>query len=277
MSWRRGAGADLVIAMGGDGTYNEVVNGLADGVPLGVLPAGATSVFARQLGWPRGVEDAARGLAGAIAARSLRRIGLGRLDGRRFTFSAGMGLEADAMRLVDEQRSLRSDRRRPSDLRVVGAALRALRADGWSLPARMTVRDGGRQLRCAYLAVANAHPYTYFGPLSVRTTPRAGPDTALDAAVAGELRTRDLWRLGVYGLVWPRHASGGDRRVAYLHDRAHLTVECDEPVSVQLDGEYLGRVTSADIRYEPDAISVYVPPAGDRARGPAPAGAAAGS
>ena len=155
---------------------------------------------------------------------------------------------------------------------MVGAALRALRADGWALPG---ADDGARrrpQLRCAYLAVANAHPYTYFGPLSVRTTPRAGLDTALDAAVAGELRSRDLWRLGVYGLLWPRHAVGPHPRVAYLHDRDHLTVECDVPVSVQLDGEYLGRVTSADIRYEPDAISVYVPPGGSRAPGTAPAG-----
>ena len=253
-------GADVVVALGGDGTANEVVNGLAPGVALGVLPGGATSVFARQLGYPKDPVAAARLLAGAIAGESLREVGLGELDGRRFTFSAGLGLDAEVTRRVSEQRTERTDHRRPSDSEVLAAAAGALKADGWSLPERMSVTGPGLPLvRCSYLAVANQHPYTYLGPIPVRTTPRAHFDKALDATAIGSLRTRDLWRLPVYGLMWPRHAAGRDRRVTYFHDVEELVVLGDGAVPVQIDGEYLGEYERVTIRFVPAALRAYVP------------------
>jgi diacylglycerol kinase family enzyme len=269
----RGPGADVVVAMGGDGTVNEVVNGLPPGVELGVVPAGATSVFARQLGLPRKPIAAAAVLAAALRTRSSRAVGLGVANGRTFTFSAGMGLEAEATRVVDEERHTRYDGRRPGDLKVVAAAVRTLRSDGFALPERMTIELDGRRLRCSYLAVANQHPYTYFGRLPVRTAPRAGFATALDVVVVGELRSRDLWRLPFYGLVWPVHARRNDRRVAYLHDVESFDVICDQPVSLQLDGEYLGRFERVEVRYRRDAVRVVIPPAAAPARGRASAAA----
>ena len=97
-------------------------------------------------------------------------------------------------------------------------------------------------LRASYLAIANQHPYSYWGRLPVRTTPRASFASALDAVVVSALRPHQLWRLPAYGLLWPRHARGGDRHVSYLHDVAALDVACDVPVGLQLDGEYLGQV-----------------------------------
>jgi diacylglycerol kinase family enzyme len=253
-------GADVVVALGGDGTANEVVNGLAAGAALGVLPGGATSVFARQLGYPNDPVAAARLLAAAIAAESLKEVGLGELAGRLFTFSAGLGLDAEVTRRVGEQRAARQDGRRPSDREVLAAAAVALKADGWSLPERMTVTGPGLPLvRCSYLAVANQHPYTYLGRLPVRTTPRARADTALDATAIGTLRTRDLWRLPVYGLMWGRHARGRDRRVTYLHNVSELTVLGDGEVPVQIDGEYLGQYHQVSIRFVPGAVRAYVP------------------
>jgi diacylglycerol kinase family enzyme len=261
-------GADVVVGMGGDGTANEVVNGIPLGVSCGFLPAGATSVFMRQLGFPNHPFRAAQLLARSIAQGETRSVGLGALDGRRFTFSAGMGLDAEAMRLVGERRAGRADARRPGDFEVLKAALRALRRDGYRLPDRMTVEAGGQSRRCSYLAVANQHPYTYLGPWGIRAAPKASFATALDAVVIGRLGTRHLWRLPVYGLVWPHHARGRDRRVAYLHNVDHLSVTCDGPVAVQLDGEYLGRFQRVEIRYQPAAVSVYVPvPAGSRPPG----------
>ena len=259
--------------MGGDGTVNEVVNGLPPGVDLGVVPAGATSVFARQLGLPRRPIAAAAVLASALRTQSSRAVGLGVANGRMFTFSAGMGLEAEATRVVDEERHTRYDGRRPSDLKVVAAAVRTLRSDGFALPERMTIELDGRRLRCSYLAVANQHPYTYFGRLPVRTAPRAGFDTALDVVVVGELRSRDLWRLPFYGLVWPVHARRRDRRVAYLHDVDSFDVICDQPVPLQLDGEYLGPAERVEVRYRRDAVRVVIPPAAASARGRARAAA----
>jgi diacylglycerol kinase family enzyme len=269
------SGVDAVIGMGGDGTANEVANGVAPGSVLGVIPAGATSVFARQLGLPARPLAAAAVLAGAIAERRWRPVGLGSVNGRLFTFSAGLGLDAEATRLVTEQRNRRSDGRRPSDWAVVAAAARALRSDSFRLRERMTLEVDGRRLRASYLAVANQYPYTYFGRLPVRSLPLAGFTTALDAVAIAELRPRQLWRLPVYGLIWPRHAGQRDARVAYLHDVSAIDVTCDQPVALQVDGEYLGRVSTAAVRYHPAAVSVLIPPS-LAASFPDPAPAAAG-
>jgi len=252
-------GAEVVVAMGGDGTANEVCNGVRAGVWVGFLPAGASSVFARHLGYPNSPLRAAEMVAEAVRAGSVRAVGLGELEGRRFTFAAGIGLDAEVMRLVGEERENDPGRRRPGDLRVVAAAVRALRADGLSLPVRMRVEAAGRRLPASFVAIVNQHPYTYFGPVPVRAAPLAGFGTALDAVVVGELRTRDLWRLGFYTLVWPRHATHHDSRVGYLHDISELSVTCIEPLPVQLDGEYLGRFSELSVRYVPGAITALVP------------------
>jgi diacylglycerol kinase family enzyme len=274
----RAPGADVVVAMGGDGTANEVANGMPPDALMGVVPAGASSVFARQLRLPRRTLPAASLLAGAIAERRWRPIGLGSVNGRLFTFSAGMGLEAEATRIVDERRRQRRDGRRPRDSAVVAAAGQVLWSDRLSMPARITVTAGDRCLRASYLAIANQHPYSYWGRLPVRTTPHAGFASALDAVVVSALRPRQLWRLPAYGLVWARHARGGDRHVTYLHDVAALDVACDVPVGLQLDGEYLGQVEAAVVRYHPQALRMLIPPAAEASFPvPAPEPAAAGT
>ncbi|HET6847518.1 MAG TPA: diacylglycerol kinase family protein [Gaiellales bacterium] len=268
-------GADVVIGMGGDGTANEIVNGVAAGAVVGVIPAGATSVLARQLGLPAKPLPAATMLAAAIEEQRWRPLGLGSLNGRLFTFAAGFGIEAEAMRLVAERRAARPDHRRPGDIAVVGAAISVLRADRFSLRERMTIRTGGGEVRAAYVAIANGHPYTYFGRIPVRTAPRAGPGSALDAVAVGGLRPAQLWRLAAYGLVWPRHASGRDSHVVYLHDIDALDLAADVPLAAHVDGEYMGLIESAEVRYRPGAVRVLIPPAA-AASFPVPGPAAAG-
>jgi diacylglycerol kinase family enzyme len=187
-----------------------------------------------------------------------------------------MGLEAEATRIVDERRRQRADGRRPRDSAVVAAAGRLLWSDRLSMPERITVTVGDRSLRASYLAIANQHPYSYWGRLPVRTTPRASFASALDAVVVSALRPRQLWRLPAYGLVWPRHARGRDRHVSYLHDVAALDIACDVPVGLQLDGEYLGQVEAAAVRYHPQALRMLIPPAAE-ASFPVPEPAAAGT
>ena len=267
-------GADAVIGMGGDGTANEIANGVAPNALIGVIPAGATSVFARQLRLPNRPLAAASVLAAAIAEQRWRPLGLGSVNGRRFTFSAGLGLEAEATRIVTERRGLRADGRRPRDSAVIAAAARVLFSDRMRLPERITVAAGGGTVRAAYVAVANQYPYTYWGRLPVRTAPRASFASALDLVAVSELGPFQLWRLAVYGLAWPRHAAGNDSLVAYLHDVSEADLTCDEPVGLQLDGEYLGHISDAAIRYHPAAVRVLIPPAA-AASFPAPEPAAA--
>src|ERR1700758_3847337 len=95
----------MVIVCGGDGTLNEVVNGLAgSSVPLALLPAGTANVFAKELGLPWNIERA----AAMIGASLLRRISLGHVkaaegekDGRYFLSLAGAGPDAAIVRAVN--------------------------------------------------------------------------------------------------------------------------------------------------------------------------------
>ena len=249
-----------VVGLGGDGTANEVANGVRPGVLVGVLPAGASSVFARHLGFPRDTVAAGGMMAEAITQESLKDVGLGVADDRRFTFAAGLGLDAEATGVVDRLREERDARDRPGDLRVVQAALSILREEGFALHERMTIGTSrGSFHRASYVAVANQHPYTFFGRVPVQMAPRADFEHGLDVVFTRELRRRDLWRLPVYALLWPRHARRGSRRVGYLHDLDDFTVACDVPTAIQIDGEYLGQVDRVHFRYERDAIRVFVP------------------
>ncbi|MSW96509.1 MAG: hypothetical protein F2796_06890, partial [Actinobacteria bacterium] len=96
------SGADLVVTFGGDGTLNEAVNGLADhDVPVFPLPGGSQNVFAKLLGIPANLDDAAQDLLWRARDWQVRRVDAGRVNGRRFTFSAGVGLDAAVVERVD--------------------------------------------------------------------------------------------------------------------------------------------------------------------------------
>src|SRR5215218_4966343 len=107
-------GLDVVVALGGDGTVNEVVNGLlgrdgpGDDVPaLAVVPGGGTNVFARALGIPRDPVEATGALLDALREHRRRSIGLGLAGDRWFTFNAGMGWDAEVVARVDRRRRSR--------------------------------------------------------------------------------------------------------------------------------------------------------------------------
>ena len=170
------AGADAVVVFGGDGAVNEVLNGLGEGVPLGALPGGGTSVFARALGLPRDPAAAAEQLAEAIAAGRTRRISLGRVDGRRFAFSAGVGFDAATVRRVDAL-GRAQDGKRPGDLTFAYELVRVLAAEHFRLEPALEVSGLGR---AAAVFVANGDPYTYAGAIPLHIAPEARFELGLD-------------------------------------------------------------------------------------------------
>src|SRR5919199_1741727 len=111
--------ADAVLVFSGDGGFNEALNGLdrAD-VPIGFIPGGGTSVLPRALGLPRDPVEAAERLAAALEHDRTRRISVGRVNGRRFAFSSGIGIDAEAVRRVDE-RGRSEEGRRAGDVAFV--------------------------------------------------------------------------------------------------------------------------------------------------------------
>jgi diacylglycerol kinase family enzyme len=243
------AGEDALVAFSGDGGFNEVLNGVQDGVPLGFLPGGGTSVLPRALGLPRNPVAAARRVAEALEQGRRRRISLGRVNGRRFSFSAGIGLDAELVRRVDAL-GRRDDGRRPGDAAYLRAALRFVTGRRGRFEPALEVRGLGR---AAFALVANTDPYTYAGRVPVHVAPEATFELGLDVVapvVVGPL--------ALPGLL--RHVLTGHSRndVLYGHDLDRIEIACDRPLPLQADGEDLGDVLEAVFEAERDAIAVLI-------------------
>src|SRR5581483_2207177 len=102
-------GYDVVVAFGGDGTVNEAVNGLAgSNTPLTALPGGSANVFAKILGIPGEIVDATEHLLRIADDWRPRRVDLGVVNGRLFTFGSGLGIDASVVRRVDERPRLKA-------------------------------------------------------------------------------------------------------------------------------------------------------------------------
>jgi diacylglycerol kinase family enzyme len=239
-----------IYVLAGDGGFNEAVNGLDSDAEVGFLPGGGTSVLPRALGLPRDPVEAARVLA---RSTRVRRISLGRVDGRRFTFSAGLGLDAELVRAVDRL-GRRADGGRPGDLAFTKELGRILVAHRGRFRPGLTVLGRGR---AAFALVANCDPYSYVGRRPVRVAPEARFELGLDLVAPKDVRPRQLPRLAWWSLVRPGQVRSSD--VITLHDADAIEVECDGPMPLQVDGEDLGDVTSARFEAERDALSVVGP------------------
>ena len=253
-------GVDVVVALGGDGTVNEVVNGLLadgprpDGPALAVIPAGSTNVFARALGLPGTPVEATAVLLGALRSGRRRSVGLGRVEDRWFTFNAGLGLDAAVVRRVD---GMRARGRRLAPALFVRAGLRTffLHTDRSRRPIVLE-RPGAAPERLGIALICNTSPWTYLGERPVVPCPRASFDSGLDLFGLRSLRTgpalRALWQV----LAQPPVPTG--RRVLQVHDAAELVLTADTPLPLQLDGEDLGNRERVVLRSVPDALQVVV-------------------
>jgi diacylglycerol kinase family enzyme len=234
---------------GGDGTYNEVLNGIDAATPVGFVPGGGTSVLPRALGLPRGPVAAARHFAGQARPRL---IAVGKVNGRRFGFACGIGLDAEIVRAVDEL-GRRSDGKRPSDLAFAWTGLRTLGRHGFRFEPALEVRGFGR---AAFVLVSNGPAYTYAGRVAVQPAPEASWEGGLDLVGPAWVRPRDLPRIARYALG--RGDRAGDRDIVYVHDADRLEIACDRPLPLQVDGEDLGDVELAVIEAERAAVTVLV-------------------
>lgn len=242
----RGAEADRIVAYGGDGLANEVLNGADGSVPVGFLPGGHTNVLARVLGLSRDPVAA----AAALATARTRRISLGRVNGRRFAFSAGIGAGAEAVRRVDAL-GRTADGRRASDLTF--AAIVAARLVHGAEP---TLEIAGLG-RAAMAFVSNDSIFSCAGRLAVRLSPEARFELGLDLAAPARIDVRTLARLAPRLLLG--RGLAGARGVLSGHDLDRIEVRCDAPRPLQVDGEDLGDVERAVFESERAAVSVLVP------------------
>jgi diacylglycerol kinase family enzyme len=239
------AETDAVVVFSGDGGFNEAVNGLRPGTAIGFVPGGGTSVLPRALGLPRDPVAAAR----AIAAGRTRRISLGRANGRRFGFSAGLGLDAELVRRMDE-RGRDASGKRPGDLVFAWTALRTLAAHRSRFEDVLEIEGHGR---AAFVLAANCDPYTYAGPVPLRLPRGARFEGGLDLLAPRLLHPRHL-----PGAV--RYLLTGRTRIPLvtLRDQDRIVLRADRPLPFQVDGEDLGDVSEVVLEAERDAVAVLV-------------------
>ena len=239
----RDTDADAVVVYSGDGGFNEALNGVRPETVLGFVPGGGTSVLPRALGLPRDpVAAAAR-----LAAGRTRRIGLGRANGRRFGFAAGLGLDAELVRRVDAL-GRRDDGKRPGDVAFARTALRTLAERRIRFDPALEVVGHGR---AAFALVANSDPYSYVGRLPLRLPRGADLERGLALLAPRSFRARSL-----PGAV--RYLATGRTRLPLveLHDVDRIEIRCDAPTPLQLDGEDVGDVAEVVFEAERDAVAV---------------------
>jgi diacylglycerol kinase family enzyme len=237
--------AERIYVFSGDGGFNEALNGSDGSVPLGFVPGGGTSVLPRALGLPRDPVEAAR----RLAAGNTRRISLGRANGRRFGFAAGVGLDAELVRRMDD-RGRDETGRRPGDLVFAWTAVKTLAESRLRFEPVLEIEGHGR---AAFALVANADPYSYVGRLPLRLPRGADIDGGLDLLAPRSFRARSLPGAVSYILT-------GRTRLPLIHlrDADRIEIRCDVPMPLQLDGEDLGNVTEVVFEAERDVISVLV-------------------
>ncbi|HEV2591459.1 MAG TPA: diacylglycerol kinase family protein [Gaiellaceae bacterium] len=243
--------ADAIVVFSGDGTYNEALNGTTS-LPFGFLPGGGTSVFARAIGLPRDPVEAARAVGLALVEGRSRRISLGRVNGRRFCFSAGIGFDAEAVRRLDKL-GRKPSGERPGDVQFAWTFARMLLERRGAWPPQI---DSDLLGRVAFVMVANGNPYSYAGSFPLRLMPDAEFELGFDVLAPSRVRRRDIPSFISY--VARGKGKVLDRGVQILHDLDRLEVRCDRPLPLQVDGEDLGDVDAAVFEAERDAVSVLV-------------------
>jgi len=243
--------ADAIVVFSGDGGYNEVLNGLEHDIPVGFVPGGGTSVLPRALGLPREPVAAATQIAQALEENRQRRISLGSVNGYRFAFEAGIGLDAEVVRRVD--RLGRDDKgRRPGDYAFVRSLVAVIRERRRNLDQVLEIRDLGR---AAFVVVCNGAPSTFAGPVPLHFAPAARFELGLDLTAPVRLHRRSIIRLAM--TILTGHAPRStDALIGHNLDR--IEVVCDEPEPLHADGEDLGDVTSAVFECQRSAVSVLV-------------------
>lgn len=251
-------GIEVVAVLGGDGTLNEAANGLAgSATALAPLPGGSTNVFARTIGLPNDPIEATGVLLEALAAGSIRRVGLGSVNGRYFLFHTGVGYDAAVVAQVERRAQLKRYAGHP--LFVWAAVTTWLRHYDHHRPRFSVEVPGGPVIDDGYfLVVQNTNPYTFLGNRPLDIVPEATLERGLSAVTIRSLTLPAILRVAAAALRGNR-ALTRLRQVAYCTDLDGLVVQGYGPFPYQVDGDHLGDVERLVFRHEPDALSLVMP------------------
>ncbi|SIS05471.1 Diacylglycerol kinase family enzyme [Williamsia sterculiae] len=258
---------DVVIVHGGDGTVNEVVNGLlpsaddtpdstlADDLPaLAVLPGGSANVFARALGIDPDPLRSAAQLVSLLGSGHRRRVSLGHANGRWFLFNAGLGVDAEVVAEIEQQRRAG---KKATPMRYVWATTRAFLTASRRTPALTVTVPGEPVLTGVHFAfVSNSTPWTFLGNRPIETNPGTDFDGGLGVFACrsmNPIRNTPLF-LQLLSNRTPR-----GRQFFRTDDVAGARISADTPTEMQMDGEHLGPQTDVVFGHRPAALLVVAP------------------
>jgi diacylglycerol kinase family enzyme len=250
-------GYDVVVAFGGDGTVNEAANGLLGSpTPLCCLPGGSANVFGKMLGIPGDVVDATQHLLRMADHWHPRRVDLGVVNGRCFTFASGVGLDASVVERVDANPAMK--RRLGPWFFTWVAVTTFMRRYLAARPPRLELEVAGRQLAGVTAIIQNGAPFTYFRSRPINIADGAALDSG--ALAGGVLHSASL--LTMPGIAWrafsPRARVAAHRRVTGIGELSEFTVRTADGrgLPLQVDGDYVGEVSEARYSILPDALNI---------------------
>jgi diacylglycerol kinase family enzyme len=253
-----GSNVDVVVVLGGDGTLNEAANGVVGSdTALAILPGGSTNVFARTIGVVDDPVEATGQLVAALASRSMRRVGVGIVNGRYFLFHVGMGFDAAVVAQVERRATFKRYASHP--LFVYAGFATWFGHFDRSRPRFSVHHADGSVVDDGYLGIClNSNPYTYLGSRPLDLAPDASMTTAMAMVT---VRTLEFWPF--IGIV--ASALGSGRRLRHHHSVDYrtgvhaVTVRGHGAFPYQVDGDYLGEVDHLAISRQGDALTIVSP------------------
>ncbi len=271
------ADVDLIIVLGGDGSINEVVNGVMgrdgtgtsrtgasrsgepgagqQGRPLiAIIPGGGANVLARGLGLPVDAAAASRRLRESLTAGRYRTIGLGLAGERYFTFSAGLGWDAEVVGEVDR---LRAEGHRESPALFLRTMVRSYyRTTDRRQPALTLERDGEPPVGDLFMTIiTNRSPWTYLHSRAVLPVPNPDFSSGLDLLAMRRLRLARLVS-AVGQMLYIRSRPPRGRDLLSVLGSESLAVRSSRPIALHVDGEYLGTTEAVKFQFVPHALRI---------------------
>ncbi len=250
-------GVDVVVAFGGDGTLNEVANGLAGtSTPLTTLPGGATNVYCKMLGIPGDIVDATEHLLRLADSWQPRRVDLAKANDRWFTFSSGVGLDASVVHRVDEHPHLK---RRLGAYYFTYAGITTFVKDYIVGPPRLeAVLPDGTTLEGVTSIVQNGDPFTYFKEFPIKLVEGERLDSGTLSGIVLKRSTPTVMP-GVMFRLFSKSAKITSHRAVSGFERVpQVTIRSadDRPLPLQVDGDYIGHVDEVEYALVPGALTV---------------------
>jgi len=258
-------GVDVDVAHGGDGTVNEIVNGLLGPSPdrgadptlprLAVVPGGSANVFARSLGLSADPLEATEQVLESLQEGRTSRIGLGHCDGRWFTFNAGLGLDAQVCEAIDLSRA---EGKKVTTARYVRHAVARFFASKRDEPALTLEMPGSEPVSGVHYAfVSNSSPWTYLESRPVHTNPGTSFDTGL--GVFAMTTTRVFPSLRVVRQLLAARGEPASPHLVRADDVARVRARASRPIGLQVDGDYLGLRTEVEFVSVRSILDVVAP------------------